>query len=416
MLGAARIPVVPAQRRDAAGAAAARPISAMHLAQTRVSFGVDTVDLKRPTAASRRFAAMVWVKDYPRRPRRACSTTCCACRTRWSSPRASASSTAPRRSGRMNLALRRMRASDDDALSLRGDLAQAKDDVAAGRAGVRRASPERPGAGAGARRARRRGGRRAVGVHRHRRDRGARGRQSRAGLLGAVPRQLQGHRAARADLDRQLRRPSPRCHNFPVGQASGNHWGDAITVLETTSGTPYYFNFHDGDLGNFTVIGPSGSGKTVVLSFLLAQAAKFEPAHRLLRQGPRRGDLPARHRRHATACCGPASRPASTRWRCPTRRATGASSRLGRAAARRRPRRRRTASCIADRGRRQLRPAAAVPPPALFPRAAAGTGRPTAGDLAARLGAVARRRRARLAVRQRRSTRSTSTRVRSAST
>ena len=62
-----------------------------------------------------------------------------------------------------------------------------------------------------------------------------------------------------------------------MGRALGNHWGPAITVLETTSAGPYYFNFHRGDLGNFTVIGPSGSGKTVVLGFLLAQAQKVSP-------------------------------------------------------------------------------------------------------------------------------------------
>ncbi|MCK5554770.1 MAG: VirB4 family type IV secretion/conjugal transfer ATPase, partial [Alphaproteobacteria bacterium] len=28
-------------------------------------------------------------------------------------------------------------------------------------------------------------------------------------------------------------------HNFPAGEATGNHWGSAITRLETTSGTPY---------------------------------------------------------------------------------------------------------------------------------------------------------------------------------
>jgi type IV secretion system protein VirB4 len=48
-------------------------------------------------------------------------------------------------------------------------------------------------------------------------------------------------------------------------------------LLETTAAGPYYFNFHQGDLGNFTIIGPSGSGKTVVLNFLLAQARKFAP-------------------------------------------------------------------------------------------------------------------------------------------
>ncbi|MGB3470211.1 MAG: VirB4 family type IV secretion/conjugal transfer ATPase [Erythrobacter sp.] len=66
-------------------------------------------------------------------------------------------------------------------------------------------------------------------------------------------------------------------HGFALGQASGNYWGDAVTLLETTSATPFFFNFHHGDLGNFSVIGPSGSGKTVVMNFLAAQAQKFSP-------------------------------------------------------------------------------------------------------------------------------------------
>jgi type IV secretion system protein VirB4 len=66
-------------------------------------------------------------------------------------------------------------------------------------------------------------------------------------------------------------------HGFALGQASGNHWGDAVTLLETTSATPFFFNFHHGDLGNFSIIGPSGSGKTVVMNFLVAQAQKFRP-------------------------------------------------------------------------------------------------------------------------------------------
>lgn len=66
-------------------------------------------------------------------------------------------------------------------------------------------------------------------------------------------------------------------HGFALGKASGNHWGDAVTLLETSSATPFFFNFHHGDLGNFSVIGPSGSGKTVVMNFLAAQAQKFAP-------------------------------------------------------------------------------------------------------------------------------------------
>ncbi|GAA4647528.1 VirB4 family type IV secretion system protein [Pontixanthobacter gangjinensis] len=66
-------------------------------------------------------------------------------------------------------------------------------------------------------------------------------------------------------------------HGFALGKAEGNHWGEAVTLLETTSATPFFFNFHHGDLGNFSVIGPSGSGKTVVMNFLAAQAQKFSP-------------------------------------------------------------------------------------------------------------------------------------------
>ena len=66
-------------------------------------------------------------------------------------------------------------------------------------------------------------------------------------------------------------------HTFPSGNKFGNHWGNAITRLETTSGTPYWFNFHERDVGNFTVIGPTGTGKTVLLTFLLAQAQRLKP-------------------------------------------------------------------------------------------------------------------------------------------
>ncbi len=64
-------------------------------------------------------------------------------------------------------------------------------------------------------------------------------------------------------------------HNFPSGRAAGNHWGPAVTVLETQAGTPYFFNFHSGDVGHTTVIGPTGCGKTALLNFLCAQAQKF---------------------------------------------------------------------------------------------------------------------------------------------
>lgn len=81
-------------------------------------------------------------------------------------------------------------------------------------------------------------------------------------------------------------------HNFPHGKATGNQWGPAVTLLKTTSGTPFFFNFHlptkgkratgvqtddERVAGNTLMIGPTGAGKTVVQTFLLAQAEKFKP-------------------------------------------------------------------------------------------------------------------------------------------
>jgi len=63
-------------------------------------------------------------------------------------------------------------------------------------------------------------------------------------------------------------------HNYPTGRIRNNHWGDAVTVLDTSSGTPYFFNFHLRDVGHTTIIGPTGAGKTVLMNFLCAQAQK----------------------------------------------------------------------------------------------------------------------------------------------
>jgi type IV secretion system protein VirB4 len=70
-------------------------------------------------------------------------------------------------------------------------------------------------------------------------------------------------------------------HNYPCGRATGNHWGDALSLLMTSSHSPYYFSLHatdpkdpDGgsrkDTGHTFVCGPTGSGKTVFVGFMLA--------------------------------------------------------------------------------------------------------------------------------------------------
>lgn len=64
-------------------------------------------------------------------------------------------------------------------------------------------------------------------------------------------------------------------HNQVIGKKSGNHWQDSVTVFETYSGSPYHFNFHYKDVGNFLVFGAMGSGKTVLTGFLILQSMKF---------------------------------------------------------------------------------------------------------------------------------------------
>lgn len=76
-------------------------------------------------------------------------------------------------------------------------------------------------------------------------------------------------------------------HNFATGKRDQNPWGEAVTVLQTTNGQPYYFNFHathpaENSLGekaiaNTMVIGKSGTGKTALINFLLSQVQKFDP-------------------------------------------------------------------------------------------------------------------------------------------
>jgi type IV secretion system protein VirB4 len=74
-------------------------------------------------------------------------------------------------------------------------------------------------------------------------------------------------------------------HNFPAGRATGNHWGDALTLLVTSAHSPYYFSLHashptdpDGgsrkDTGHTFICGPTGSGKTVFIGFLIAALAR----------------------------------------------------------------------------------------------------------------------------------------------
>jgi len=247
-----------------------------YLPYRRVSFGQETVELGPAGPSPRSFLGMVSIKDYPGQT--AAGMLDELLRLPFELVISQSFGFVDRQAAlsRMNLALRRMRSAEDEAVSLRAELSSAKDEVAAGRAGfgehhmtiaVRSDTP--------------------AGV-----DEGVAEAQAALADLGiiAVREEIALEPAFWAQFPGNFKYIARRGlvstgnfaglasgHNFPLGRAEGNHWGDAVTLLETTAAGPYYFNFHQGDLGNFTVIGPSGSGKTVVLNFLLAQARKFRP-------------------------------------------------------------------------------------------------------------------------------------------
>ncbi|GEO01168.1 type VI secretion protein [Novosphingobium sediminis] len=247
-----------------------------YLPARRVSFGRDTIELGPVAEKPSSFAAMVSIKDYPAQTMPGMLDD--LLRLPFELAVSQSFAFVDRRDGlsRMNLVLRRMRASDDEAISLRGELGSAKDELAAGRAAygehhltvmVCGASPAEVSAGV-------------AEVQASLIDLGMISVREDLALEPTFWAQFPGNFkfiARRALIGSGNFASLASGHNFPAGRAEGNHWGGAVTLFETTAAGPYSFNFHHGDLGNFTVIGPSGSGKTVIVNFLLAQARRFRP-------------------------------------------------------------------------------------------------------------------------------------------
>ena len=247
-----------------------------YLPYRRVSFGLETLELSRAGALPRGFGALVSIKDYPAQTQAGMLDDLLRLPCEMVVTQSFGFVDRQPTLERMNLALRRMKAADDDGISLRADMARAKDDVVSGRAAfgehhlsvlVRGQSLETLD-------------RSTAEVMSAFTEMGAIAVREDINLEPAFWAQFPGNFkdiARKAIVSTANFAGLASGHNFPVGKAQGNHWGPAVTLLETTSAGPYHFNFHKGDLGNFTIIGPSGSGKTVVLNFLLAQARKYNP-------------------------------------------------------------------------------------------------------------------------------------------
>jgi type IV secretion system protein VirB4 len=247
-----------------------------YLPYRRVSFGQETVELGPAGATPRSFLGMVSIKDYPGQTVAGMFDELLRLPFELTMSQSFGFVERQAALSRMNLSLRRMRSAEDEAVSLRGELSEAKDEVAAGRAGfgehhmtiaLRADTPAAVDEGV-------------AEVQAALADLGIIAVREEIALEPAFWAQFPGnfrYIARRGLISTGNFAGLASGHNFPLGRADNNHWGEAVTLLETTAAGPYYFNFHRGDLGNFTVIGPSGSGKTVVLNFLLAQARKFRP-------------------------------------------------------------------------------------------------------------------------------------------
>ncbi|WP_298194324.1 VirB4 family type IV secretion/conjugal transfer ATPase [Novosphingobium sp.] len=246
----------------------------LHLPYTRVSFGLDAVETR--SSGWRDFAGLLGVKEYPPATRAGILDGV----LRLGSECVLTESFAPvdRQIARerIDMSVRRLRAADDDTATERREILQAKDALVSGQTGfgdhhlsLLVHAPSLPALDlAMAEAATLLGETGAVVV------------REDVNLEPGFWAQFPGNEdyvVRRALVSTGNAAGFLSLHGFPLGQSEGNHWGDAVCLFETTAGTPYFFNFHVGDLGHFTAIGPSGSGKTVAMNFLIAQAQKFRP-------------------------------------------------------------------------------------------------------------------------------------------
>jgi type IV secretion system protein VirB4 len=240
----------------------------------RISFGLDALELKGAQGTS--FAALVSLKDYPDSTAPGLTDALLRLPQEMTLTESYAPSDRQVSRERIDLAIRRLKSADEEALAERREMMAARDALGTGAAAFgdhhlsvmvrsdRLDSLDDAVAACAAALA----------------DAGAVAVREDVNLEPGFWGQLPGNESylvRRSLISSANMACFASLHGFAMGQASGNHWGEAVTLLTTTSATPFFFNFHAGDLGNFTIIGPSGSGKTVVMNFLAAQAQKFAP-------------------------------------------------------------------------------------------------------------------------------------------
>ncbi|MCE2686958.1 MAG: hypothetical protein LW595_00150 [Rickettsiales bacterium] len=66
-------------------------------------------------------------------------------------------------------------------------------------------------------------------------------------------------------------------YSFPTGAIDGNHWGSAVSVIRTALNTPYFFNFHNKNIGHTIIVGGNDTDRSSLLNFFITQAMRFNP-------------------------------------------------------------------------------------------------------------------------------------------
>ncbi len=248
----------------------------LYLPYKRISFGLDAMHLKGASLEACSFAALISIKDYPANTSSGMLDGLLRLSHELTLSESFAFVDRQIADERIGLALRRLRAASDETMTLRSGLLNAKDELSGGGAAygehhltvnVRANTLEALDAAV-------------ADVQASLAEIGAVAVREDLNIEASFWAQFPGNAdfiARQALVSTANLSGLISLHGFPIGLPTGGPWGEPITVLETTSSTPYFFNLHNGDLGNFTLIGPSGSGKTVVLNFLIAQAQKFAP-------------------------------------------------------------------------------------------------------------------------------------------
>lgn len=270
--------VLTGRKRLIAPHAMFRPLADL-VASTGVVFEGESFFIPGGHEGEQRFGATLSIKDYPTTTfagmfdglNLAVDMTLTQSYTR-GDPVASLS--------RIRRTIRQMSAADDAAISLRAQLVDAADDLASGRVGfglhhctatIFARSEEELGEAVGtATRVMQEAG-------------GAITRESwgnRLGFFAAFPGNAR-YRGRAAMISSVNFGDMASLHAPPGGSAAGaTPWVEPITVLPTSRGEPYRFNFHlagnpgERTIGHSLVIGATGSGKTLTTLFLVAQAMR----------------------------------------------------------------------------------------------------------------------------------------------